>query len=73
MCCQGAADMRLFIFYLSHKLVPVFEIELPHIGRNSGNPDLVYEKIITKTIHNVSCFYSKYSKILKNFSLSDLK
>ena len=30
------ASMRLFIFYLSHRLVRVCEIELSHVGKNKG-------------------------------------
>ena len=36
-------DVRLFVFYLSHGLVWVFEIELSNKGKN-GNPRLVCEK-----------------------------
>ena len=41
---QRAADVRLFVFYLSHGLVWVCDIELSHMGKNNGNPDLVCEK-----------------------------
>ena len=43
MCGQLADDVRLFVFYLSHGLVRVCEIELSHMGKNQGNPDLVCE------------------------------
>ena len=43
-CGQPEAKVRLFIFYLSHGLVWVCEIELSHIGKNNGNPNLVCEK-----------------------------
>ena len=33
------------LVYLSHGLVRVCEIELSHMGKNNGNPDLVCEKI----------------------------
>ena len=36
-------DVRLFIFYLSSGLARVCEIELSHMGKNNGNPDLVCE------------------------------
>ena len=36
--------MRLFVFHLSHGLVRVCEVELSHISKNNGNPDLVCEK-----------------------------
>ena len=34
-------DVQLFVFYLSRRLVRVCEIELSHMGKNSGYPDLV--------------------------------
>ena len=37
--------MGLFVFDLSHRLVWVFEIELSHLGKNNGNPDLVCENM----------------------------
>ena len=36
--------------YLSHRLVWVCEIELSHMGKNKGNPDLVCEKLEYHTI-----------------------
>ena len=42
---QCAASVRLFVFYLSYGLVRVCEIELSHMGNNSGNPDLVWENL----------------------------
>ena len=39
--------MGLFFFYLSQRLVRVCEIELSHMGKNNGNPDLVCEKIFS--------------------------
>ena len=42
---RRAADVRLLVFYLSLGLVRVCEIELSHMGKNKGNPDLVCEKI----------------------------
>ena len=41
-----AASMRLFVFYLCLGLVQVCEIEISHMGKNNGNPDLVCEKQI---------------------------
>ena len=35
--------MRMFVFYLSLGLVWVCEIEISHMGKNNGNPDLVCE------------------------------
>ena len=43
-CGQRAVDVQLFVFYLSYRLVRVCEIELPHMGKNNGNPDLVGKK-----------------------------
>ena len=37
-----------FFFYLSHWQVQVYEIELSHMGKNNGNPELMCEKIIVK-------------------------
>ena len=34
-------SVRMFVFYLSNGLVGVCEIELYHISKNSGNPDLL--------------------------------
>ena len=34
-------DVRLFVFYLSHGLVRVCELDISHMGKNNGNPDLV--------------------------------
>ena len=42
-CGQRADDVRLFVFYLSLGLVRVCEKELSHMGKNSGNLDLVCE------------------------------
>ena len=39
MCGRRAA----VCFYLSHGLVQVCEIELSHVGKNKGNPNLVWE------------------------------
>ena len=54
------ASVRLFVFYLSHGLVWVCEIELSYMGKNKGNPDLVTEKCYsiskaadTYTVHSV--------------------
>ena len=41
-CCQRVAVR----FYLSHGLVWVCEIELSHMGKSNGYPDLVCEKKI---------------------------
>ena len=41
-----AASMRLSVFYLCLGLVRVCEIEISHMGKNNGNPDLVCEKQI---------------------------
>ena len=32
---QRAADLRLFVFYLSHGLVRVCEMELSHLGKSN--------------------------------------
>ena len=37
-------NVRLFVFNLSLGLVWVCDIELPHMGKINGNPDLVREK-----------------------------
>ena len=39
-CGQRAA----VFFYFSNELVWTFEIELSHMGKNKGNPNLVCEK-----------------------------
>ena len=39
------ASVRLFGFHLSHRLVQVCEIEISHMGKNYGSPDLVCENI----------------------------
>ena len=36
----------LFDFYFSHGLVRVCEIELSHMNKNNGNPDLVCDKYL---------------------------
>ena len=36
--------MQLFVFYLSHGLVLICEIELSQMGKNNVNPDRVCEK-----------------------------
>ena len=43
------ADVRLFVFYLSHGLVRICDIEFSHMGKNNGNPDLLCEKKIAET------------------------
>ena len=42
---RAAMERPTFDFYLSHGLVrvSVCEIELSHIGKNNGNPDMVCE------------------------------
>ena len=42
MCGQ----VQLFVFYFSHRLIRVYEIQLSHMGKNNGNSDLVCEKIV---------------------------
>ena len=42
-------DAAVRFFYLSHRLVLVYEIELSHMGKNNGNPDLMCEKKIAET------------------------
>ena len=44
---QRAADVRLFVFYLSLGQVWVCEIQISHMGKHNGNYDLVSEKIIS--------------------------
>ena len=41
-----AANVRLFVFYLSTGLVWVCEIELSHMGKNNRNLNLVLENVI---------------------------
>ena len=41
-----AANMWLFVFYLSHVLEWVCEVELSHMGKSNGNPDLVCENLV---------------------------
>ena len=40
-CRHLSFDETLFMFYTSHGLVRVSEIELSHIGKNSKDTDLV--------------------------------
>ena len=42
---QPVASVQLFVFYLALWLVWVCEIEISHMGKNNGNPDLVHEKM----------------------------
>ena len=44
-CSQRA----VVYFYLFHGLVQVCEIELSHVGKINGNPDLVCEKSLSDT------------------------
>ena len=46
-CDQRVADVQLLVFYLSHGLIQVCEIELSHMGKNNGNPNLVCENNIS--------------------------
>ena len=41
MTDHRGGDVHLFFYYLSHGLVQVCEVELSHMGKNNGNPDLV--------------------------------
>ena len=41
MVTTSKISVRLFVFYLSLRLVWVCEIEISHMGKNNGNPDLV--------------------------------
>ena len=43
----ACGDVQLFVFYLSNGLVRVCEIELYHMGKNKGNPDLVCENLFS--------------------------
>ena len=43
-----AASVRLFVFYLSLGQLRVCEIEISHMGKNNGNPDLVCEKELSQ-------------------------
>ena len=42
---RRAVEVRLSVYYLSHGLVRVCDIELSHMSKNNGNPDLVCEKL----------------------------
>ena len=42
--------MPLFVFYLSHRLVWVCEIELSYMGKNNGNCDLVVRNYAAQTV-----------------------
>ena len=44
--------MWLFVFYLSHRLVRVREIE-SHMGKHNGNPDLVCAKESTQYLQSM--------------------
>ena len=39
-----SSEVGLFDFYYFHELVGVCEIEISHMCKNSGNPDLVFKK-----------------------------
>ena len=58
---RRVAEVQLFIFYLSLRLVQVCEIELSHMG----NPDLVCEKsmfFFTVSPETLQLAYTKYRK-----------
>ena len=58
---RHAASVLLFVFYLSHGPVWVCEIELSHMGKNNGNPNLVYENMPVCTSPEPSLLaYTKY-------------
>ena len=44
------ANVQLFVFYLSLGLVRVREIDIFHMGKNNGHPDLVCEKTICTSL-----------------------
>ena len=46
--------MQLLAFYLSQGLVWVCELELSHMGKNNGIPDLVCEKFWYCNLHILS-------------------
>ena len=52
---RRAAGVRLFVFYCSVSLVWVYEIELSHMGKNSGNPNLVCENNTFQRV-NIKCY-----------------
>ena len=41
-------DRRVAVFYLSHGPVWVYEIEMCHMGKNNGNPNLVCENVFDR-------------------------
>ena len=49
--------MRLFDFYLSHGLVRVCEIEFSHMGKNSGNSDLVSKNTLSTSVYRIQNLY----------------
>ena len=46
------AGLMLFVFYLSHGLIWVCEIEIFQMDKDNGNPDLVCEKGHNYTLHS---------------------
>ena len=57
--------MPLFVFYLPHRLVRVCEIELSHMCKSNGNPDLVCEKKYSYYIFRFKYYMSEDDIILK--------
>ena len=47
----------MFVFYLSHGLVRVCEIELSHMGKNNGDPNLVCKNVI-KVFSDIMIIFS---------------
>ena len=57
MTCGYSFFFLFFFFYLFLWLVRVCEIEFSHMGKNSGNSDLVCEKNTSITMPLMSCRY----------------
>ena len=51
--CNDVTDLRaaVLFFYVSLGLVRVWEIDLSHMGRNNGNPNLVYKNCFIPPSH----------------------
>ena len=49
----GCSQCAAVVFYLSHGLVWVCEIELSHMGKKNENPDLVCENFFSFTVDKI--------------------
>ena len=72
-----AAGVRLacscLFFYLSHRPVRVFEIELSHMTKNNGNSNLVCENFLSRRYTNILLNIIFYFEIAFKTSLNILR